>query len=182
VVCFRPDELMEFVPTESMEAKPDKILLKKAAALLAHRPYSRGELRSKLMAISTRISPEPVLDRLEQLNLLNDAEYAYNFALYRIQQEGWGPAKISTSLVRRHIAQSTIECALERIRSELGKEPTLMEYIEKHCAKQGLPTNPKDIRKLVSHLSRRGFEESHILGALKRVVPLALLQHFETGD
>ena len=165
-----------------MEIKPDTILLKKAAALLSRRPYSRGELRITLQSFSNEVSPEPVLDRLEQLNLLNDMEYAYNFALYRIQGEGWGPAKVKISLLRRHVAGSVIDCALERVRAELGEASLLAEYIKKHCAKQGLPTTPKDIRRLALHLSRRGFEENDILDALKRVIPPALLQRLETGD
>jgi len=157
-------------------------LLKKAGALLARRAYSRGELRDKIARIAGNPQVESVLDRLEQLNLLNDADYAYNFALYRIKQEGWGPAKVHDSLLRRHVVPAIIEQALERIRHELGDESALVEYMRKHCGKQGPPADPKNIRRLILHLRRRGYDENIIFSALKRIVPAAVMRHFETGE
>ncbi len=165
-----------------MSDDPHNMLLKKAAALLARRAYSRGELREKLASAAGELQVESALDRLEQLNLLNDADYAYNFALYRVRQEGWGPAKVHDSLLRRHVAESTIELALERVRNEMSDESALIEYVQKHCGKRGMPANPKDINKLIFHLRRRGFDENAILNALKRMIPSAVLRHFETGD
>ena len=165
-----------------MDAELHKILLKKAGALLAHRPYSRGELQERLAKLAEEPQVECVLDRLEQLNLLNDADYAYNFALYRIRQDGWGPTKICQSLLRRHVAQATIDSALERIGNELGQEPILIEYIKRRCGKKGLPTDRGGIRKLVMHLHQRGFDEDRILSALKKMIPAAVLHRFETGE
>jgi len=165
-----------------MDAALQKILLKKAGALLARRGYSRGEMRNKLTRIAGASQVESVLDRLEQLNLLNDADYAYNFALCRIKQEGWGPGKVHDFLLRRHVAQATIESALERIRKELKEESILVEYIKKRCEKQGPPMDLKGIRKLVLHLRQRGFAEGDIFSALKGMVPAAVLHRFETGD
>ena len=165
-----------------MDAALHKMLLKKAGSLLARRSYSRGELRNKLSGFAEKSQVESVLDRLEQLNLLNDADYAYNFALCRTRQEGWGPAKILESLLRRHVDQTTIENALEGVRNELGDESILVEYIRKHCGKQGMPTDLKGVRKLVLHLRRRGFDEERIFGALKQMIPSALLQRFDTGE
>jgi regulatory protein len=159
-----------------------KSLFKKAGALLARRAFSRGELRIRLSKMADNLEIESMLDRLEQLNLLNDADYAYNFALYRIRQEGWGPAKVQESLLRRHVQQAVIECALERVHSELGEESVLIEYINGHCGKKGLPANPKDIRKLIMHLSRRGYDQEAIVRALKRLLPTAAMRRFETGE
>jgi regulatory protein len=165
-----------------MDAELQKALLKKAGALLARRAYSRGELRIRLARIAEDSQIESVLNRLEQLNLLNDADYAYNFALCRIQREGWGPAKVRESLIRRHLPQATIESALERVLAEMEDDSVLIEYIKRHYGKQALPTAPKDIQKLVLHLLRRGFGEDAIFNALKRLIPAAALRHFETGE
>ncbi len=165
-----------------MDAEIHKSLMKKAGALLARRAYSRGELRNRLAKIADELQVESVLDRHEQLNLLNDADYAYNFALCRIRQEAWGPTRICQSLLRRNVAQATIDRALERVGNELGQEPILIEYIKKRCGKRGLPTDPKGIRKLVMHLLQRGFSEDQIFHALKQVIPAAVLHRFETGE
>jgi regulatory protein len=165
-----------------MDVALQQMLLKKAGTLLARRAYGRGELRDKLCKLAEAVEVEVVLDRLEQLNLLNDADYAYNFAFYRIAQDGWGPAKVHDSLLRRRVEPRTIERALERVQSELGDESALADYIRKHCGKKGLPADPKDVRRLILHLRRRGFEEKNIFSALRQMIPAALIERFETGE
>jgi regulatory protein len=165
-----------------MESEAQKQLLKKAGALLSRRAYSRGELRLRLGKASEEFQIEAVLNRLEQLNLLNDADYAYNFALNRIRQKGWSPAKVHASLLRRNVAQATIEAAIERTREEVGDLKALTEYIQKYCRRKGMPADSQGIRRLIAHLQQHGFEEDSILCALKQVVPATALQRFETGE
>jgi regulatory protein len=165
-----------------MDSELQKAILKKAGRLLAHRAYSRGELRKKLAPMAEDSEIESALNRLEQLKLLNDVDYAYNFALYRVQQQGWGPAKVREHLFRRHLSRATIDSALERIRTELDEESVLLEYIKKHCAKRALRTDPKDIQKLIMHLRRRGFEGPAIFRALKSGLPEDAIHCFETGE
>ncbi len=50
-----------------------KKLLNKAGAILGRRPHSRGELRLKLLRYGAETEVEAALDRLQELNLLNDA-------------------------------------------------------------------------------------------------------------
>jgi regulatory protein len=165
-----------------MESEIPIQLLKKAGALLSRRAYSRGEMRARLGKAAEEFQVEMVLDHLEQLNLLNDADYAYNFALSRIKQKGWSPAKVQASLLRRHIAQASIEAAIERTRDEVGEFQALKEYLEKYCGRRGVPADPKDIRKLIMHLRQHGFDDDSIHHALKRIVPAADMRRFETGE
>jgi regulatory protein len=166
----------------AMDREIQKAVLKKAGSILSRRAYSRGELRNKLLKIAKEQQVETALNRLEQLNLLNDADYAYNFALYRITQEGWGPAKIYDSLLRRQVPHATIDAALERVCNEVDEESALVDYVKRHCSKKGPPTDPKGIRKLVMHLHLRGFDEDIIHRALDRIIPAMVLQRFETGE
>lgn len=159
------------------------MLLEKAGAFLARRAYSRNDLRDKLAGFAGEAEIESALERLEQLNLLNDADYAYNFALHRIRQQGWSPTKVQNALLRHRIGMPIIECTLERVRNEVGDQPIIiLEYVQKHFGKKGLPTDPKGIRKLILHLRQRGFDDENILSALRRIIPAAALQPFETGD
>jgi regulatory protein len=172
------------LPPASVPVDAHKTLLKKAAALLARRAYTRGELRAKISRLSDASQTDCVLDRLEQLNLLNDADYAYNFALRRITQDGWGPAKVMQSLLRRHVGQAVVETALDRVRAESGSgcESPIPGQIHKYCEKMGVPADAKQLRKLIAHLRRHGFEDDNILSALRQTIPAALLQRFETGE
>ncbi len=165
-----------------MDSERHKLLLQRAGDLLARRAYSRGELRGKLAKIAGEMSLNSVLDRLEQLNLLNDYDYAYNFALRRIKQDGWSTDKVLQALIRREVAQSVIDRVLERIRAEIGDESPLKVYVQEYCRKRGFPTDVKNLRSLFLHLRRRGFDEEDILRVLRGTVPPALWQRFETGE
>jgi SOS response regulatory protein OraA/RecX len=61
-----------------IEGESAKKLLQKAGRLLAWRAYSRGELEAKLRSQAEEKEIQAVLGRLEELNLLNDEQYAYN--------------------------------------------------------------------------------------------------------
>ena len=165
-----------------MDDESQKALMKKACLFLGRRAYSRGELRIKLSGLAGESQVESALDRLEQLKLLNDADYAYNFALSRIRGKGWGPAKVRESLIRRHLSQASIDRAMQQIQKEPEDESALARYIEKYCGKKGAPTQPENLHKLILHLCRRGYDRESIVQALKRIVPAAAMQHFETGE
>ncbi len=165
-----------------MDAEIQKALLKKAGSLLARRAYSRGELRNKLARVAGGSNVEPVLDHLEQLKLLNDADYAYNFASCRMKQDGWGPARVCNSLLRRDVPRAIVENALEQVRNESDIESLLAAYIQKRCGNKGLPVDRKGIRRLISHLQQRGFDEDVILRVLKRMIPAESMRCFETGE
>jgi regulatory protein len=167
-----------------ISASPDlhNLLLHKAGALLARRSYSRGELKDKLSKLAGASQVEAALDRLQQLKLLNDSEYAYNFALCRMKHQGWSPARVRQSLARRKIGQEIVENALERVRAEMGSVSALAIRVRKYCEKAGIPADLKQTRKLIEHLRRRGFDEDSILSELSQRIPAALLRRFETGE
>jgi SOS response regulatory protein OraA/RecX len=76
-----------------------------------------------------------------------------------------------------------IDNVLERVQSEAGDQSDIiLDYVRKRFGKKVLPTDPKSVRKLILHLQQRGFDEHHIMGALKGIIPAAALQPFETGD
>ena len=173
-------------------------LMKHAAALIARRAHSRGELRRKLAAHKAEETQEiektddiegmeAVLDRLECLNLLNDAEFAYNFAFYRIKESGWGEEKVRKALLDRDVAKMVADRALERVLEEIapdgGVNDPLMEYISGYCRKHGTLSTLKDAQKLARHLAGRGFDEDGVIGALRQITTQEIFRHFEgTGD
>jgi regulatory protein len=180
--CDTSPDCGRLAGNRSMDSREQELLIKKCGDLLARRAYSRGELRDRLSRLAGKCSIDPVLDRLEQLNLLNDADYAYNFALRRFSIDGWGPDKVRKSLLRRQVAQRIVERALEAACGEIGPERILEKTVEKYRRRHGHPSDSKDVRKLFSHLRRQGFDEEEILGALRRLVSPALWQRFETGE
>jgi SOS response regulatory protein OraA/RecX len=163
-----------------MEEDDEKTLLQKAGALLAQRSYSCGELQSKLMERYAKEQVEIALKRLESLNLLNDAEYAYNFALGHMKRQGWSPSKALEALLKRQVDKDVAESAIARIRDEGTEEGSLEYYLKNYCRKKGAPANIKELKRLLAHLRRGGFEEEDIFRALKELCPNTV--SFETGE
>jgi regulatory protein len=159
-----------------------KKLMLKAGRHLARRQLSRSELASRLLREAGEAEVRAVLDRLEQVNLLNDAEYAYNLGFRRITQDGWGPLRIRHALLRRGIPSSLADLVLERVRREAGEERVLREYVERHCRRGGPPADARGLRRLVAHLKRRGFHDSAIQDVLRNMVPDILWERLNTGD
>lgn len=164
--------------------KPDALrpLFQKAGRLLARRPYSRGELRDRLLRAAEAADVEEVLDRLESLRLLNDAEYAYNFAAQRIRLECWGPLKVEQALERRRVPPDAIAAALERVEAELGEETALESFVDKCCRTAGVPRDRREIHRMIQRLRRRGFHDESIRSVLRKRIPAAAWRHFDTGE
>lgn len=164
------------------KADPLRSLMHRAGALLARRAYSRGQLRDKLAPHADPPQIEAALDRLQQLNLLNDADYAYNSAVRWIKQEGWGAYKVRHRLLLRQIPEHTAEAAIERVRQEISDARALADYLDRRERTQPLPEDRKGIHKLIMSLRRRGFPEEAIWNVLRRRIPAASWQKFEPGD
>jgi regulatory protein len=164
------------------DAELHKKLLNRAGIFLSRRPYSRGELAAMLLKMARPELVEPVLDRLEQLKLLNDAEYAYNFAFNQLKHKGWGPVRVHQNLLLRKVPPELVESTLNSIRATLSDREVLEGYLERHCRRKPLPVDPRGIAGLVSHLRRRGFLEETIIQTLRQKVPSAVWERFETGE
>ena len=164
------------------EAKVSKLLMSKAGRILSRRAHSRGELKRKLARYADAGFIEAVLHRLEELNVLNDAEYAYNFALRRMRHDGWGPVKVLHSLRGQDISPDLAKEVIGRVCSEASELELLQEYLKRHCSKTGFPRDRKGLQKLASHLRRRGFREERIVAALRQLPRNASWQLFETGE
>ena len=165
-----------------MGADPVKQLMRKAGALMARRPYSRGELQASLARYGDAQQVVSVLDRLEQLNLLNDTEYAYNLAVRRMRQGGWGPDQVRALLLKRQVSSHTAEAALDRVRQEIGETGALESYLDRYSRARPLPGDPRGVSKLVLSLRRRGFARETIREVLRRRIPAITWEDFETGE
>lgn len=164
------------------EAATSKKLISQAGRILSRRAHSRGELRRKLARYGEPELIEPVLDRLEELNLLNDAEYAYNFAACRMKQDGWGPLRVLQSLRKHEVNSDLAEEMVGRVRKEAGDMGLLQEYLRRRCRKAGFPQDRKGLQRLVSHLRRRGFQEETIYSALRHLTRAESWQPLDTGE
>ena len=165
-------------------------LMERAVGLLALRPMSRKELLDKLTEPPRRrrkpnaktVEPPPpdpetlrrqsealretaggVADRLEELGLLNDGEYAKTVARH-YAAKGYGVRRLRDELYRRGVPREFWEDALAEAEPD-GDEVYDLAWKK---LRGGEPTR-ENLKKVSDYLARRGFGWEEIAEALERL-------------
>ena len=165
-------------------------LMERAVDLLSLRPMSRKELLDKLCAPPRpkkgkypydKLDDEPdpealqsqrevllaqaeaVADRLTDLGLLNDAEYART-VVRRYAGKGYGPRKIRDELYRRGVPREYWEDAL----GEQEPDGSQIDRLVRQKLRGAEPTR-ENLKKASDYLARRGYGWEEISSALDRL-------------
>ena len=165
-------------------------LMERAVGLLAQRPMSRRELLDRLCAPprqkrekypydklddgpdpellqaqreALRERAEGVADRLEDLGLLNDGEYARTVVRH-YAAKGYGPRKIRDELYRRGVPREFWEEAMEEREPDEGQ----IDKLVRQKLRDAEPTR-ENLKKVSDYLARRGYGWEEISSALDRV-------------
>ena len=165
-------------------------LMERAVGLLSLRPMSRRELLDKLCAPprqkkekypydklddvpdpdvlqaqkeALREQAEGVADRLTELGLLNDGEYARTVVRH-YAAKGYGPRKIRDELYRRGVPRSFWEDAME----EREPDDSQIDKLARQKLRGGEPTR-ENLKKVSDYLARRGYGWEEISAALERL-------------
>lgn len=165
-------------------------LMEKAVSLLSLRPMSRRELLDKLtepprrrrkpgaktaeppephpetlrrQSEALRESAEAAADRLEELGLLNDGEYA-KAVVRHYSAKGYGVRKLRDELYRRGVPRELWDGALDEA-PPAGEEAY---DLARKKLRDGGPTR-ENLKKVSDYLARRGFGWEEISAALDRL-------------
>ena len=165
-------------------------LMERAVELLAQRPMSRKELLDRLCAPprskrgkypydkrddgpdpallearreALRERAEEVADRLTELGLLNDEEYARMVARH-YAAKGYGPRKLRDELYRRGVPRELWEDALE----ERETDGDQVLELARRKLREKEPTR-ENLKKVSDYLARRGYGWEEISAALERI-------------
>lgn len=165
-------------------------LMERAVGLLALRPMSRRELLDKLCAPprpkkgkypydklddvpdrsalqsrreALREQAEEVADRLTDLGLLNDGEYACTVVRH-YAGKGYGPRKIRDELYRRGVPREHWEDAL----AEMETDDSQIDKLARQKLREAEPTR-ENLKKVSDYLARRGYGWEEISSALERI-------------
>ena len=106
---------------------------------------------------------EEVADRLTELGLLNDEEYA-RMVVRHYAAKGCGPRKLRDELYRRGVPREFWEDALEE-RAPDGDQ--VLELARRKLREKG-PTR-ENLKKVSDYLARRGYGWEEISAALERI-------------
>jgi regulatory protein len=133
-------------------------------------PKSRAELARSL---ARKGYPEhvvtPVLDRLEEVRLVDDAEYADMIVRTRHTERGQARRAISAELYRRGVDTETAAAALEQVDGD-DERAAAAELARKHVARTRGLDRDKRVRRAVGALGRKGHSPSVAFAAVKEAL------------
>jgi regulatory protein len=130
-------------------------------------PKSRAELaRSLARKGYPEAVVESVLDRMQAVQLVDDAAYADMLVRTRHSERGQARRAISRELSRRGIDADTAAEALEQVDAD-DERQAAAELARKHVARtRGLDRDVR-VRRAVGSLSRKGYGPGVAFGAVK---------------
>ncbi len=148
--------------------------------LLATRPRTRAELRGSLARKGIgEDTAGAVLDRLEEVGLVDDAAFAEMWVHSRHMYSGRARKALLTELRHKGVDDSVAREAAEEVDSA-AEEQRARELVEKKLRGAGPPEDEKvAMRRLVSMLARKGYPQ----GLAIRVAREELAEHgVEAGE
>ena len=148
---------------ELISASDRKRAKEKALWLLSHRPHTRAELLEKVSCDVSAEAAEEAVARMEELNMVDDADYARRYAAELAKNRGYAPRRIVQELRRKGIAEEWIEEAVEAL--QLDPSEQIQALIERKYTRTLLLSNGRS--KTISALQRYGFSWDEIRPCLE---------------
>lgn len=160
------------------EADPVAVAREIALRQLTAKDRTREELaralaRRNVPADAARV----VLDRFEEVGLIDDARYAANL-VESVQRRPRSRAVVRKELSDRGVAVETVEDAIADLDADTERDAALGLAQRKAKAVSGLP-GPVAFRRVAGALARRGFGSSVVMWATAHVLDSA---NAESGD
>ena len=135
----------------------------KALYLIAHRDHSKKELVDKIRRTASREAAEKAADRMEEIGLIDDRDYARRYAAELFQRKRYARKRVEYELAQKGIDPDVIVELLE----ELEPDPVgqIGALIERKYAR--VLDDEKGRRRAVAALQRLGYRWEDIRRALK---------------
>ena len=138
----------------------------KALYLLEHRSHSKKELVDKIRRTASREAAEAAADRMEELGLVDDEDYARRYATELLHRKGYAASRTVYELVQKGIDKEFAEELVE----ELAPDPQekIRQVIERKYP--GCGTDEKITRRAMAALQRLGYRYDDIRRAMRDYV------------
>jgi regulatory protein len=130
---------------------------------LARRAYSVYEMRTYLeRRAEDKDVVRSILDRLKQLNYLDDARYARQFVRLHTELRKQGPFRIARDLRARGVPDRHIEAALAERSPESSETALVRARLERRIKSLRGPLDERRVASLYRSLLRAGFSADTI--------------------
>lgn len=156
--CLTDERLRELVGASDVRRAEQK-----AMNLLGYRAHSRRELARKLGRTFPREAAEKAAEKMEELGLVDDAEYARSLAAELFRGKGYAASRVRLELMRRGVGRELAEQAA----AEAEPEPreAVRRIVERKYAR--FLGDEKGRRRTAAALQRLGYRWDDIRGALR---------------
>jgi len=143
----------------------------KAYHLLSYRQRSTAELSERLLRKGIPLHiVNRVMDRLSELQMIDDESFARNFAEARVRSKGYGPVRVRGELIRKGISSDIIESTLDETYEDASPDDLALAATSKILRRLIKEADPRKRRdKLTSYLVRRGFSFDQMGKALEKL-------------
>lgn len=140
-------------------AKAKERTLERAVKLLATKPRSVGELRTRLLEKlwTNEEIVDGVIEKLEEYKYLDDVQFAKDLALSKLRQKPQGKRRLQQSLSQKQLDKETVDEAIDSAFEKMPEAELIDIAIEKRLRSKGLPETRQDTRRFYDHLLRQGF-------------------------
>ncbi len=147
----------------------------KAYHLLSYRQRSSSELSERLLRKGIpRHTVNRVIDRLSELQMIDDESFARNFAAARLRSKGYGPVRVRGELIRKGISRDIIESTLDEAYENASLDELALAAATRILHRLIKEPDPgKRRKKLTSYLTRRGFSFDQMGKALAKMDAMA---------
>lgn len=160
------DEITDEELRELLQASDTRRAQEKALYLLGCRAHSKKELTEKIArTAASQEAARAAADRMEELGLLDDGEYARRYAQELFTRKRWGPMRVKQELRLKGIAPEIIEELLE----EYGDGDAALENMRALLEKKypGWAEEEKVRRRAFAALQRMGYPYGDIRRAME---------------
>ena len=137
---------------EMIELSNERRAKEKALWLISYRSHSKKELKDKIRRTCDDTSAEKAVERMEELGLVNDEEYARQFARKLLLQKKMARRAAMLEMNRKGIDKETAEAALDEV--DVDYRENIRYIIEKKYRDIG---DEKIKRRAVAALQRLGY-------------------------
>ena len=151
------DELHEIIALSNERRAKNKALW-----LISYRDHSKKELKDKIKRTCDEASAEKAVERMEELGLVDDEDYARRYAKKLLSQKKMTKRAAMFELSRKGIDKETAEAALDEI--DVDYRENIREIIDR---KYPNISDEKIKRRAVAALQRLGYGWDDIRAVLE---------------
>lgn len=162
------DDVSEEQLNSLLKSSHEKEAKRRALNMLSARNYTAKNLTRRLTEKTDAQAAQAAVERMQELGLINDEDYACRYAQELFEIRGYAPRRIRYELQKRGISSELCSISIE----QLDCNDLVERAVQLLTARFGILKKESDIRKASSLLERYGYSFSDIRSALREISEL----------